>query len=80
MFYFQRMLIRDDVVAEQLANQKHWRDHHDEIDDHLKTVLAPVNEGFEMPAGTSLHKPVSKSDPQTVSPVTSSQELPSPAV
>ncbi|MEO1982497.1 MAG: hypothetical protein ABGZ23_11660 [Fuerstiella sp.] len=88
MFYFQRMLIRDDVVAEQLANQYHWRDHHNDIEDrlsHLESVLAAVHEEFAVPINTPPQTPVASrlpagEDSQEVEAVASSLGQPSPAV
>ena len=57
MFFFQRMLIRDDVVAEQLAHQNRWQDRTDLEArlSKLEQTLATVNAELEQPdrRGTS---------------------------
>ena len=88
MFYFQRMLIRDDVVAEQLANQYHWRDHHDNMEDrlsHLESVLTAVHKEFAVPINMPLQTAVASQLPknensQAVEPVATSPRQPSSAV
>jgi len=88
MFYFQRMLIRDDVVAEQLANQYHWRDQHDDIEGRLRrleSVLAAVHEEFAVPIDSPLQTPITSQLPtsensQAVEPVSVSSRQPSSAV
>jgi dolichol-phosphate mannosyltransferase len=86
MFYFQRILIRDDVVAEQLAKQYHWRDQQDDIENRLsrlESVLAAVNEEFATPAGASTQTPVasrkrSLKNPHAVEPIVPPPREPAP--
>ncbi|MCP4787778.1 MAG: glycosyltransferase family 2 protein [Fuerstiella sp.] len=85
MFYFQRMLIRDDVVAEQLANQYHWQGHNDDIEDRLsrlESVLAAVHEEFAVPINKHQPTPVASPLPSNTDSqaITASPRQPTPAV
>lgn len=65
MFFFQRFLIRDDVMAEQLASQRRRREYDRRTESRLsqlENALAAVNEELEMQQLSSTERSVHDKD------------------